>query len=196
MDAITNFPDNYTKGRPLYNAVLPGGYQNEAEPVTEPVTVAEVKEELQIDFTDHDTYLGKLITRMRRAMERYCGISMVPKEVVAFLKNEMGNIELPHGPAIAGTISLTDINATELVTGSYYLRSENDGIYLETKYDWVRANYDAGYGAVGNELPEDMKDALIRIVAHVFTHRADEGIDTNEVIKKFAHQFKRNTWLL
>jgi hypothetical protein len=30
----------------------------------------------------------------------------------------------------------------------------------------------------------------------VFTHRADEGMDTNEVIKKFAHQFKRGSWLL
>jgi uncharacterized phiE125 gp8 family phage protein len=197
MDAITNWPDSNPRERPKYNAVIEQGDLRETIPVVEPVTVAEVKEELQIDFTDHDVYLGKLITRMRQGMERYCGISMVPKEVVSvLLKNELGNIELPYGPvnaATAGDVILTDMEANTIENATF--RGDHF-MQLITQYDLVWANYDVGYGGATLPLPDDMKDALIRIIAHVFTHRADEGMDTNEVIRKFAHQFKRGSWLL
>jgi hypothetical protein len=48
----------------------------------EPVTLAEAKAHILVDFTTDDTYIQALITQCRAAVETYCKICITPKTVV------------------------------------------------------------------------------------------------------------------
>ena len=54
----------------------------DTEPITEPVTTAEVKAWLRIDSDDEDEIIERLITSARHAVENYTSCSLVAKTVV------------------------------------------------------------------------------------------------------------------
>lgn len=84
--------------------------RSESSP-TEPVTLAQLKAQLYITFTDDDTLLTSLITQARKAIENYCNISIVTQLVVltADLYDEW---ELPYGP-VTGITSVKTRSANE-----------------------------------------------------------------------------------
>jgi Phage gp6-like head-tail connector protein len=78
---------------------------------TEPVTLAQVKAQLIISFTDDDTLLTSLITQARKAIENYCAVSMAYQTItlIADLFNEW---ELPYGP-VNGILGVSTRTGTE-----------------------------------------------------------------------------------
>ena len=54
---------------------------------TEPVTVTELKDYLQLQGTAYDTTLGNFIVAARQMIENYCNVSLVPKEIWAQIRN-------------------------------------------------------------------------------------------------------------
>jgi len=59
----------------------------------EPVTVAELKNYMQLEGTAYDTSLAILLKSARKKIEKYCNVSIVPKSVKA-LFNVVGPAEL------------------------------------------------------------------------------------------------------
>lgn len=176
--------------RPLYNAVL----EARLLPTSlEPVTLVEVKAHLKIDFSDEDNYLTALITSCRSALERYTGVSISGHTIVAVLKNECGNIELPYGPVVfpINDIEFLDIDgevidsADMILTGDTFLR-------LSTITDYVKVTYVTGYNS--STLPQDLKYAVLEEIAFRYHNRGSvEGVSAGA--RGFADNHKR-TWLL
>lgn len=142
----------------------------------EPVTLAEAKDYMIVDYSESDALITTLITTARQKLEKYLGISMIPKRVTAILQNDCGGIEIPYGP-IYGTLDPTLItdaadNEVQIVT--------RGGIYpfIVTTIDYVQIIYDAGYYV----LPEVLKTAIKAQTMFLFENRGERmgmGADGN-----------------
>jgi uncharacterized phiE125 gp8 family phage protein len=71
----------------------------QAESITEPVTLAQVKEWLIIDTvnTDDDALLTRLITEVRQAIEKKTKLSLVERTITVTV-DLVREFKLPHGP--------------------------------------------------------------------------------------------------
>lgn len=71
---------------------------------TEPVTVDEVKDFLQREGTAWDGPIDIFITAARKKIEQYCNVSLVPKEITAFIRNpSYAPFPLPYPPIASVT---------------------------------------------------------------------------------------------
>ncbi len=62
---------------------------------TEPITVAEVKLYLKIDFTTDDVLIGTLITGVRQQIEQFTGLGLIAKTIEYFDEEIEEEIRLP-----------------------------------------------------------------------------------------------------
>lgn len=182
----------------------------------EPVTLAEVKAQLIITFTDDDTKLTQLITQARKAIENYCAISIVAKTItmVADLYVEK---ELPYGPVTgiqaAQTRSGTQGSGpTQYETATGQWQTEGDeflsfrpplcgtfdinapytGIDQASYPNRWRIVYTAGYTTV----PDDLKLAIMEEIAFRYEHRGNEpNVVYSEQAQALAFPYKRLLWL-
>jgi uncharacterized phiE125 gp8 family phage protein len=173
---------------------------------TEPVSVDEVKSYMRLEgfqdvddsdstvFDDDDTLISDLIVSARKRIEKYYGISLVPKTLRAVITNLAGDIEIPNGPVQTIT-SIRDrfgnLITTYTITG--YTDDEtsyDDFIQLECpNYEKMVIEYEAGY----TDVPEPMKIEIMRYVTWLFTYRGDQ-----EKISQYqfgAGEYNRNSWL-
>lgn len=188
MDAITNndWPLN-TRVR-KFNSVRVIGQPVDVGTPTEPITLAEAKTHLKVDFTDDDTYLTETIKECRQLFERITGIGIVSKTVTAEVRNALGNVELPYWPVTSISSAVDEYGNT--VTnydfyGSTYLRTKMDNLFTVVYVT-------TAMGAI----PSDIKKAIKLMVAYSYRHRGDEGKDEyNKTLYNFCGLFKRSTWL-
>jgi len=103
-------------------------------PVSEPVTVAQAKARLNIDFGDHDTIIGDMITESRSAVEGFLKQSLLytvwKHRIDGYFPRE---IRLPVGPLRTATgLSIEyvdDAGATQtLATTEYQVSLGSTGI--------------------------------------------------------------------
>lgn len=160
---------------------------------SEVITLAEVKRNLGIDFTDFDTLLTELITDVREQTETFCGVAIVDQTVTVNLMNGLGNSYLPYGPIIGDVTSVVDTDGTAItdaeIKGEAFKR-------LVTAYDTdVTLVYSAGYG---ESVPEGLKRAMIQEICYQFEHRGDgNGIpELSGQFKAKAKLYKRNKWVM
>lgn len=158
------------------------------EDITEPVTVAEIKDYLRIDLDDDDTLLGILIKAARKSCEAYTNVSFVEREVTAELMNQSGGWPLPYGP-VGNITAFKNCEGEDVATDDYKIA----GIQfkrVETCFDGpITVSYNAGY----ENLPEDLKVALMCQVAWLYEHRGDEQMKTGlcEQSKLLLYQYRR-----
>lgn len=111
---------------------------------TEPITLAEAKAWLQIDFTDWDTLLtNQLIPAARIESEKASGMLYVQRNVT-ISNNKRDQRIYPIGPWVA------DVTADETEVANY--------------------TYSAGFNN-SNPLPQDLKVAMLRRIATDFAYR-------------------------
>jgi hypothetical protein len=159
-----------------YNDVI------EVEVVTditaEPVTLAEVKRHLNLQFdtsgsyqfNDDDTKLTALITQCRDELEQYTGLSFAEKTLKAILRNECGNIEIPFGPVTAIT-SIKDIDGNALTATTQYIVRGNQFKWIEfPRSCYLEVNYTAGYTSP----PASLKRAILEEVAFRYANAGDQ----------------------
>lgn len=177
-----------------YNAIL--DVQVITDLTAEPVTLAEVKQHLLMEFydqsdvptytfSDDDNYLNALISQCRDAIERYCGLSMGVKTLRAVIHNGLGGTELPYGPFISA-VSVVDGNGDVVSSDDYKIYAGN-----LINPCTATVEYTAGYVVV----PPSLKRALLEEISWRYNHRGDEeGI--SEPAKKLAKRYRRIGWLL
>ena len=111
---------------------------------TEPITLAEAKAWLQIDFSDWDTLLtNELIPAARNESEKASGMLYVQRDVV-ITNNKSGQRIYPIGPWVA------DVTTDETETRNY--------------------TYTAGFNNA-NPLPQDLHVAMLKRIATDFAYR-------------------------
>jgi len=145
---------------------------------SEPVTLAQVKSQLKIDFTTDDTLITALISAARAQIEQYTGTSIVEREVITLCKLTGDNwFELPYGPVTTASIVVSTVSIGgstpetltdfDIVGESFIQVSPGDN---DICYPFL-VTYDAGYAIV----PPGLSEAVLHQVAYLYEHRGDES---------------------
>ena len=148
---------------------------------SEPVTLAEVKSQLKIDFTTDDTLITALISAARDQIEKFTSTSIVGREIIALCKLTGDNwFELPYGPVDPDSIAVSTVSiggsTPETLTNFDVIGTEfiqiSPGVN-DICYPFL-ITYDAGY----TDVPPAIKEAILHQAAYLYEHRGDEsGID-------------------
>ncbi len=156
-----------------------------AEPIgtTEPVTLAQAKDYMNITTDVYDTLITELIVAARQAIEKVTGLSLVPSVVTALVDNLAGNIELPLGPYVKD-IAITDVNGTAVT--SFELRGLRFKTLYNPKTNYLVCVYKAGYSNTTFEtyppLPTDLLNAVKDQISFLFENRGE--LDSHAVSPK------------
>lgn len=162
-----------------YNDVI--DIQVTTDVTTEPVTLADVKRHLNLqfdtsgsyEFNDDDTKLTDLITQCRELIEGYTGLSLGEKTLKVILRNECGDIEIPRGPVNSIT-SIKDIDGTALVADTDYKVRGNQFKWVESPLScYLEIVYTAGY-KTDNPIPNGLKRAILEEIAFRYTYAGDQ----------------------
>lgn len=166
-------------------------YQITVQPATEPITTAEAKTHLRVDFSDDDTYIDTLITTARKYCEQYCNRVFITQ---TWRQNEdswNNPIELAVNPVISLTsLKYYDTNdAQQTLTDSSVnfqkdFNSDVAKIYEGTTNSFPSLSNDVinpieiltvcGYGDA-SDVPSDIKHAIKVMLAYLYENR--EGVN-------------------
>ena len=146
---------------------------------TEPITAAEVKSWLKVDFTDEDTLIASLITQVRELAEEASGLSLIDKTIEYFeedtdIISDWVKLPYPVHTAITAvvyngeTLTSSDYSVTGLtqklikITGTVTTDSstQNDRGLKVT------------YTATGT-CPEGVKLAMLKSIAETYEKRGN-----------------------
>lgn len=157
----------------------------DSSPVTEPVTLQEVKDYLRLEgftpdddspsdgFDFDDALILDLITEGRVWAEAYTGLHLTPKTLQVIFLNQAGFIELP-GP-VTGAIVLTKENSDVIPDTDYKFIGTQFPKLVSTFESRLQADYEAGY--TDQNIPAGLKDVIKAYVAENYEHRGDEQPD-------------------
>ena len=141
-----------------------------SEEVTNPITLAEAKNYLRVDFSEDDDLIESLITSARVRLEQYAGIAMTERtlQVVAYV-DEL--IELPYAP-ITNILNVEYFSANtwvEIEDGAYEVIGTTVRKVFTINYPGMeyRFTYNCGYDCV----PSTLKTATLKLVSDLYEYR-------------------------
>jgi uncharacterized phiE125 gp8 family phage protein len=73
----------------MFNGVLDVKEEYPLYGYTEPLTLADAKSYMKIDFNDEDTLITTLITSAREQLESYLGLSLVEKNLTVQINKQL-----------------------------------------------------------------------------------------------------------
>lgn len=147
------------------------------EPVSEPITLAQAKNYLKVDFDDDNDLITSLIASARVRLEKYAGVAMSARtlQVVAYVDEF---IELPYAPLNNITKVEYWDNGTwvEMSVGDYYiLGTTYKKIYMVANNRMeYRFTYTCGYSTI----PQPMITALYKLIADLYDYRESSVEDS------------------
>lgn len=130
---------------------------------SEPITTAEVKQWLRLDYCD-TTEISTLITSARQAAENYCNTDFVIKKYSVFadfLPREFRSVKIPVTEITSATIYHSDNTFEEitdyvLASGNRIIRQNETAITDIRSYDAIEFAIQCGYTAVTEKVKEAM----------------------------------------
>lgn len=154
-----------------------------AGPAEEPVSLVEAKAYLKIDNTAEDGLITTLIGAARLHVEGVTGKALLAQSWRVVLDDwpDNGVVKLPVSPLI----SVTGITAVDDHGGSHDIAlaqflSEPDrlivprvvvGMPMLQERQGLEIDYVAGFGTEPEDVPADLRQALLGLVAHWYEHR-------------------------
>lgn len=161
-----------------YNIIV--DYTNtEISYVNGPITVEQAKAFCRAEntSTEQDILFALWIRAARTKIEQYCGISLIPRNIVAVLQAPQGRMELPFGP-ITSTPTFVDENNTAQVIDLVGLNYK----VIVNPIEYTKVTYTAGYA--NGQVPEELQEAIMLQVAYWWENRGDQDIQgwSNQVI--------------
>jgi uncharacterized phiE125 gp8 family phage protein len=157
-----------------------------ADPTSEPLTSAEVKEQARIDGTDSDTWITRAIKAARILVEQYTGTKLITQTVVLRCSSFCDFIDLPVAPiaSISGITYLDpDGNSQTLSTSIYeaVLVGLDPSIRLKVNQSWpaLRSASDAitvTAVAGASSASEMVKQAILVTLAAWYDDRSSSSL--------------------
>jgi uncharacterized phiE125 gp8 family phage protein len=161
-------------------------------PSVEPVTAAEVKLFSKIDFSDDDTLLTIQIKSAREMVEQYLNKALITQTITAYWRNYDNRVYLPYGPHQSVTsvtrkrraesaLLVEDTDYYVMGYDTYSLDLEPSGVMNprgtsknEAMSAWdLEVVYVAGYGAASTDIPQPIKEAILKTVETNYDHRGN-----------------------
>ena len=178
-------------------------HKTSVEPTAEPVTLAELKEQLRIESstTEDDAFLNSLIVSARQGIEAMLGKVLMSQTVVAKLDEfpEDKFIDLPTPPvqSISSITYYDEDNASQTLSSSNYTLNDYidpQRVELGSDYDWpatydrwdaITITYVAGF-ASADAVPSSIKAALKMVAAELYESRGFTGDEKANALSKSA----------
>ncbi|HST37116.1 MAG TPA: phage head-tail connector protein [Allosphingosinicella sp.] len=149
------------------------------EPPAPPVTLAEMKAFLRIGSGEEDALLATLARSAGEMCERFTGRSLLARDVTETLPASTAWTRLGAAP-VRG---IDGVEAVDAAGGAAALPADAYAIDIDAAGDgWVRVlraagakqvrvAYSAGMAAEIETLPEALRHGVVRLAAHLYTHR-------------------------
>lgn len=161
-------------------------------PVTEPLTLSEVKAHLRVDGAVEDALMQSLMLTSRLHIEAALGLALITQSwrLVLDAWPADGIVNLPIAPIQSLTeIRVMSSDGTPRVVADtqYALDSSRRPARLIAKDNWptpgrkfagIEIDFVAGFGANASAVPEPIRQALLLLVAHWYEHRDPIEIGT------------------
>lgn len=158
-------------------------------PTVEPVSLSEAKAHLRVTHSDDDTYISTLINSARSIVEQFCGLALLQQSWSVFRDDwpTQGIFNLPLAPIISITDLLIygedDVAAT-LDPAHYFLDGASKPCRLVLRggrsvptpgrrANGIELKLVAGFGAAATAVPNQIKQALLIIIADWYASRGD-----------------------
>lgn len=170
------------------------------QPIEEPVSVELAKLHCRVDGSDEDTlFQDILIPAARRWCEKKTGrtfCTTTKRLTIDNFPGSYGPIELPHPPLVSVTsVAYTNTagSAATVSSADYRVITDATPGFIEPAYgdSWpcssvqdisgaVQITYRAGFGNA-EDVPSSIKQAMLMLIAHWYTHREAIGTTTSEI---------------
>lgn len=139
--------------------------------VNGPVTVEEAQAFCRVQNTDtqQDILFSLWVTAARDKIEQYCGLSLIPRNIVAILEAPQGMMELPYGPVTSTPTFVDQQGVAQEIT---LIGLDYPTIQLPINY--TKATYTAGFG--DGECPALLKQAILMQVCYYWENRGDQFV--------------------
>lgn len=163
-------------------------------PAVEPVTTADAKAELRIDHDTEDTLLAGLIRAAREEVEAATAGALVvqswrlaldrwPRDGIVLLRRN------PVREILAVTVYGDEGEASLIDPATYTLDAERQPARLHLAdrpapkriFNGIEIDFSAGFGETGADVPDLLKRAILKLVAHWYEFRAGFGADDQPV---------------
>jgi len=169
--------------------------QRITQPSTEPVTLADVKAQLNIKDTTQDAVITRRIKEAREYIEEYLQRSLMLASWRVILDEFPPEIELPYAP-VSAIISVKYVDTSgvqhTMSNTEYVLDNYSEPAWLVPYYgtSWpatldaynvVEVVYSAGY-ASADEVPQPIKEAIMLLVGHWMNFQGN--IESGSVITR------------
>lgn len=170
----------------------------EADAVTEPITLSQVKDHVRVTFSDDDALITRLISQCRQTVEQYCNISIVQKNIKATI-DLITDLQLPLGPVVS-VVSFVDSYGNTIDPGAYRLAGILFKCIKPGYASWYDAviEYNAGY-ITGLEW--QLQLAILNEIAFRYDNRGEGEQARNNVnpgicnaARALADPFKKMSW--
>lgn len=162
-------------------------------PTDEPLTLDEVREHLRIVGTDQDNYLARLIAAARSRAERITKRALITQTWRVTVDEFPEWFNIPKAPlqsvlsinyldSDGATVALYDSSSPQVGIADFVIDTESDPARVLLAYGitWptpvVQANavsltFEAGYGDHAEDVPEDLRLAMLLMIGHWFENR-------------------------
>ena len=164
-------------------------------PKIEPVSIAEVKDQIGINDTRSDALIARRITEARKWAEEYTSSAFIEQT----RENRWDCFEKKHDLPSALTVTSvkyidtdgveTTLNAADYVLDTYTFIPHVRASYgvtwpsIRSEPNAVRIQYTAGYGPKSSDVEPLIKEAIILLVGHWmnFQPQAESGISMSRI---------------
>jgi hypothetical protein len=179
-------------------------YQLKTPPLTEPLTLQEVKAWLKVDHDTEDTLIQLLITTARERCESITGLSLMIQQWVAylqywpiqheeawwdgiregaFIQEALQAVPLRHGPVRQiDAVTLYDFegNASLYPPSNYLLDKARDQVVLQSSApiptgERIINPIEITYTTGFDTVPGVIKTGLLMLIVRLYEHRGDEN---------------------
>lgn len=161
-------------------------------PALEPVSVAEAKAHCRVEIDADDALFSSMITRARRQVEDLTGRALVEQTWTATLDRWADEWDAADPfpfytsptqrrirlkPAPVASITSVVVDGVTISAGAYALRGNELWVKPEVVDSTnelgggIVVTFKAGFGAAATDVPEQLKLAILMLVAHFYENR-------------------------
>lgn len=158
-------------------------------PATEPVSLAEAKTHLRVPHADDDAYISTLIIAARRAVESRTGLALITQGWSLWLDRwpdaPVASLGLAPVSAISDIVAFGEDGTPATYDPSHYyldgvskpgravIRPDRLPPLPGRKVNGIEVRFTAGFGVAASAVPQELKQALLLIIAHWFDRRGE-----------------------